>query len=70
MIDAADHAAHIDEMAMERFIQSRGGTPAAATPHPAPCADCGGTIPPARLHAVPTTRRCVRCQTITETLGG
>jgi len=26
------------------------------------CSTCGVTIPPERLAAVPTTRRCVRCQ--------
>lgn len=27
------------------------------------CTDCGAEIPTARLHAAPTTHRCVACQT-------
>ena len=30
------------------------------------CADCGVTIPPARLNAYPTAKRCIDCQTLAE----
>jgi DnaK suppressor protein len=30
------------------------------------CTDCGVTIPPARLHAYPTAKRCIDCQTVAE----
>lgn len=30
------------------------------------CADCGVTIPPARLNAYPTAKRCIACQTVAE----
>jgi DnaK suppressor protein len=31
------------------------------------CSDCGMPIPPARLAAYPTARRCVACQEAAET---
>jgi DnaK suppressor protein len=30
------------------------------------CTDCGVTIPPARLSAYPTAKRCINCQTAAE----
>jgi DnaK suppressor protein len=30
------------------------------------CTDCGVSIPPARLNAYPTAKRCIDCQTETE----
>jgi DnaK suppressor protein len=30
------------------------------------CTDCGVTIPPARLNAYPTAKRCIDCQTVAE----
>jgi DnaK suppressor protein len=30
------------------------------------CTDCGVTIPPARLSAYPTAKRCIDCQTVAE----
>ena len=30
------------------------------------CTDCGVTIPPARLSAYPTAKRCIDCQTLAE----
>jgi DnaK suppressor protein len=30
------------------------------------CTDCGVTIPPARLSAYPTAKRCIVCQTLAE----
>jgi DnaK suppressor protein len=30
------------------------------------CADCGVTIPPARLNAYPTAKRCIDCQSLVE----
>jgi len=30
------------------------------------CADCGVTIPSARLNAYPTAKRCIDCQTVAE----
>ena len=30
------------------------------------CTDCGVTIPPARLNAYPTAKRCLDCQTLAE----
>jgi DnaK suppressor protein len=30
------------------------------------CTDCGVTIPPARLNAYPTAKRCIACQTVAE----
>ena len=30
------------------------------------CTDCGLTIPPARLNAYPTAKRCIDCQTVAE----
>lgn len=30
------------------------------------CTDCGVTIPPARLNAYPTAKRCIDCQTVVE----
>lgn len=30
------------------------------------CTDCGVTIAPARLHAYPTAKRCIDCQTVAE----
>ncbi len=30
------------------------------------CIDCGVAIPPARLDAYPTAKRCIDCQTMTE----
>lgn len=30
------------------------------------CTDCGITIPPARLNAYPTAKRCIDCQTLVE----
>jgi DnaK suppressor protein len=30
------------------------------------CTDCGVNIPPARLNAYPTAKRCIDCQTETE----
>jgi DnaK suppressor protein len=30
------------------------------------CTDCGATIPPARLNAYPTAKRCIDCQTVAE----
>jgi DnaK suppressor protein len=30
------------------------------------CTDCGVTIPPARLNAYPTAKRCIDCQTLAE----
>jgi DnaK suppressor protein len=32
----------------------------------AQCTDCGATIPPARLNAYPTAKRCIDCQTVAE----
>lgn len=34
------------------------------------CVDCGGDIDLARLEALPTARRCVRCQSRVELLAG
>jgi len=34
------------------------------------CTDCGGDIPPARLHAAPTALRCIGCQSKLETARG
>lgn len=30
------------------------------------CTDCGVTIPPARLNAYPTAKRCIDCQSLVE----
>jgi DnaK suppressor protein len=30
------------------------------------CTDCGVSIPPARLNAYPTAKRCIDCQTVAE----
>jgi DnaK suppressor protein len=30
------------------------------------CTDCNVTIPPARLNAYPTAKRCIDCQTVAE----
>ena len=30
------------------------------------CTDCGVTIPPERLNAYPTAKRCIDCQTLAE----
>ena len=30
------------------------------------CADCGVSIPPARLNAYPTAKRCIDCQSLSE----
>ncbi|PVE42201.1 conjugal transfer protein TraR [Limnohabitans planktonicus II-D5] len=30
------------------------------------CIDCGVSIPPARLNAYPTAKRCIDCQTVAE----
>ncbi len=30
------------------------------------CTDCGASIPPARLNAYPTAKRCIDCQTVAE----
>ena len=30
------------------------------------CTDCGVTIPPERLNAYPTAKRCIDCQTVAE----
>ena len=30
------------------------------------CTDCGVRIPPARLNAYPTAKRCIDCQTVAE----
>jgi DnaK suppressor protein len=30
------------------------------------CTDCGVSIPPARLHAYPTAKRCIGCQRLSE----
>lgn len=30
------------------------------------CTDCGVTIPPARLNAYPTAKRCIDCQSLAE----
>jgi DnaK suppressor protein len=30
------------------------------------CSDCGVSIPPARLNAYPTAKRCVDCQSLSE----
>jgi DnaK suppressor protein len=30
------------------------------------CTDCAVTIPPARLSAYPTAKRCINCQTVAE----
>lgn len=30
------------------------------------CNDCGATIPPARLNAYPTAKRCIDCQSLVE----
>ncbi len=30
------------------------------------CSDCGASIPPARLSAYPTAKRCIDCQTLAE----
>ena len=30
------------------------------------CTDCGVNIPPARLNAYPTAKRCIDCQTVAE----
>ena len=30
------------------------------------CSDCGVTIPPARLSAYPTAKRCIDCQNLSE----
>ncbi len=32
----------------------------------AQCTDCGATIPPARLNAYPTAKRCIDCQSVAE----
>lgn len=44
------------QAALERIESGRYGI----------CIDCGQTIPAARLHAYPTAKRCIGCQTLKE----
>ena len=44
------------EAALERIQAGTYGT----------CTDCGVTIPAARLHAYPTAKRCIDCQSLIE----
>ncbi|MBL8260918.1 MAG: TraR/DksA C4-type zinc finger protein [Xanthomonadaceae bacterium] len=62
MIDDAEMAAHIDALAMERFESSRVVPNVAAPLQPLSCIGCGVDIPAERLRAVPSAKRCVRCQ--------
>ena len=62
MMDDADRVTRQDAQAMERFERSRSGPAVAAPSHPVHCLGCGDAIARARLQAVPTTRRCMRCQ--------
>lgn len=60
MIDEADVAQAIDQVARERAIEaSRRTVRGAGT---AACEDCGAAIGAARRRAMPSARRCVRCQ--------
>ncbi|WP_411832310.1 TraR/DksA C4-type zinc finger protein [Pseudoxanthomonas mexicana] len=66
MIDAADKVVQDDERAMELFLQSRQRHQAAPDAwaqrsDEIHCLDCGEVIPPARLVAMPHTKRCQPC---------
>ena len=68
-MDAVDHAQAVQER-IDRAISSRR-RPAPEPPPPGrrDCAECGQPIPPARLRALPSARRCVGCQREAEEAG-
>jgi DnaK suppressor protein len=61
MIDAADRAAANDERAMELFQRKRTMQTGEPPTMEINCVDCGEIIPPARLVAMPRTKRCMPC---------
>lgn len=66
MIDAADKVVQDEERAMELFQQSRQRYQApdsawARRSDEIHCVDCGESIPPERLAAMPHTKRCRPC---------
>lgn len=69
-MDDADRVTQQDAQAMERFERSRSGMAVAAPSHPVHCLNCGEVIANKRLQAVPTTRRCMRCQLQLEKMTG
>ncbi len=69
-MDDADRVTQQDAQAMERFERSRGGVAVSAPSHTVHCLGCGDVIARKRLQAVPTTRRCMRCQQQLEKMTG
>lgn len=70
MPDACDRMVDLQLEVADNFTARRLALlTLAVRPASADCIGCGSPIEPARLKALPTACRCVRCQTISEHRG-
>lgn len=77
MIDAADQVTDLEAVAMQRFEDEQARARRIAESmrpydpnRPINCVECGEDVAPARLEALPHTRRCAECAAEVERANG